>query len=190
MAKLRKYLLTLFAAGAIAVATSPALGQTKAKATLPPPPDCGIFYMGAGNFPLPIFNGPLEARRQQFQRKYPKARVSMHYYWAGGSGAGCARPVFVGHSMGADRAIEQANAERKGRVVSIDPPSWKYGSELTGGVGHVSRQPTQHLFQCTALQFGCGRVTGPNVVKKNLTSRRLGHVPLPNAPEVGAAILN
>ena len=179
-----KYLRTLLAAVTLTAMTAPALGQTK-----PLPPDCGIFYMGAGNFPLPVFNGALAARKAQFQAKYPKARVSMHYYWAGGSGAGCARPVYVGHSMGAIRAVDQANADRKGRVVSIDPPSWKHGSELAGVKGHYSRQPTQHLFQCS-LEFGCGAVYGPNVVKKNLTSRRLGHVPLPNAPEVGAAILN
>jgi hypothetical protein len=180
---IRRHLLTILAAASIAIATTPAVGQTK---TLPPAPDCGVFYMGAGGY---IFAGPLAYRASQFQQKYPKARVSLHHYWGSGSGAGCARPVFVGHSVGAIRAVDQANAERKGRVVSIDPPSWRYGSELAGGTGHVSRQPTRHLFQCTA-QFGCGRVTGPNVVKTNLTKFGYGHVPLPNAPEVGRAIMN
>lgn len=172
---LRKF-RNLLAGALLALATTPALGAGH---------DCANFYMGAGGY---VFAAPLQARMAQFQRANPRANVALMHYWSGRSLRGCKNPLYVGHSMGAFAAIAQGNADGKGRVVSIDPPSWKDGSERTGGTGTVSRRPTSHLFQCTA-EFGCGRVTGPSVVKKDLTFRRLGHVPLPNAPEVGQAIM-
>jgi hypothetical protein len=174
--RLRKYLLTLVAAAGCWLATFPALGAGH---------DCATFSMGAGGY---FFAGPLIGRMNQFKAANPRANVALYPYWMNRSLRGCKNPLYVGHSMGAFASIAQANADGKGRVVSIDPPSWKAGSERTGGTGTVSRRPTDHLFQCTE-QFGCGRVTGPAVKKKDLTFRRLGHVALPNAPEVGAAVL-
>lgn len=190
---MRKYLLTVLAAATMWVATSPAIGA-------PADHDCATFYMGAGNFPFPIFNGALDQRFRQFRAANPRSQAAMIHYWQGRTLRGCKNPLYVGHSMGALSAIAQANADRKGRVVSIDPPSWPAGSERDPGCspagvcnpggtrGTYSARPTRHLYQC-GLGFGCGKVYGPSVRKNDLTFRRLGHVPLPSAPEVGQAIL-
>lgn len=173
---MKKYLI---AAAFSTALTVPAAAQT---------PDCGLFYMGSGGY---IFAQGITYQMNQFKARYPRAAVSLHHYWADtGSGSRCKNPVYVGHSMGADRAMVQADHDKKGRVVSIDPPSWKYGSELNGGRGHYVSRPTVHLYQCSA-EFGCGRVTGPNVKKYNLTGRNFAftHGAVAFQPEVTRAVL-
>lgn len=131
--------------------------------------------MGAGgNF----FASAIRHQAENFRRANPKVRMVevRRHQDSRAVPAACKNPLLVGHSMGALRAMKAGNAAKRGRVISLDPPSW-------AGTSFSSR-PTVNFYQCTAFQFGCGKVTGPAVRNVDLTKERRGHVRLPYSPRI------
>lgn len=140
--------------------------------------DCAFFSRGAGGF---LFSYGIDGQAAKFAVKFPRARTEVHeHWWPFTNYAGCKNPLFVGHSMGARKAIEQGNSQKKGRVVSIDPPAW---------MGKIySSRPTVSFYQAHGL--GANRwVYGPSVKQFDLTKEGRGHVGLGASPTITKEIL-
>lgn len=137
--------------------------------------DCVILYMGAGG---DFFASAIRHQAENARRRFPKAIVEVRYHFdARPLPATCRNPLFVGHSMGAIRAVKQGNKHKRGRVISIDPPNWHtlvFGLEAT--------VPTVNFYHCPPSPFGCGLVKGARNI--DISDERRGHVLLPYSPRV------
>lgn len=141
--------------------------------------DCAFFSRGLGGI---AFSYALDARRIDFIRHNPRARVEVHEFFTPVDARGCKNPLFVGHSLGAIRAVQNGNAAGRGRVISIDAPDW-----YTRANGLRSSRPTVNFYHCPPSPYGCGRVTGPNV--RNVEIKVGHHVGLPLSPVIQKEVL-
>ncbi|TXH46995.1 MAG: hypothetical protein E6Q97_28325 [Desulfurellales bacterium] len=143
-------------------------------------PDCVVLYMGAGgNF----FASAIRHQAENARRRFPKAMVEVRRHQdVRRLPATCRNPLFIGHSMGALRAVKQGNAHARGRVISIDPPNWYPNNGITWQprVVLTAKVPTVNFFHCPPSPFGCGKVKGARNV--DLSKERRGHVRLPYSP--------
>jgi hypothetical protein len=161
-------------------ATAPVLAAPAKKAVAKY--DCGVFYMGAGGY---LFSAPLSGVRATFARGYPSAWTTLNHHWGAGVPDTCKRPLIVGHSLGAIKAVKEGNRIKRGRVISIDPPNW-----YTNAYGLKTTRPTVNFYHCPPSPYGCGRVTGVNgAINVDLSKEGLTHVPLPNSKRIHQEVL-